>query len=303
MRCSSGWPRARRASSRPRRWGSPATSRVVSLGDESLTALLAEELRIRSRDLAFERALAGGARVMSGRTLRRHRAGHHGPQPRAEHRVARCAGRGLEPGTGMGRRLPARPPRPRVRRHEDVRGACVGARAAAPDPDDDSRREAGRSDDREAPAGARSRRRPDRRRELLVRGHAPPRGSAAPGRHPLRRLRRLGRRGRRAIRPVDHAGRIGRRVGTDQGRARGDRRADRGGSVRHARRPRRRRALRQDGPQRHRVRRHAAHRRGLGRAAPRARPERPGDGRRLRRMEPRPARVLPRRADGDGSVA
>ena len=37
--------------------GQSATSRVVSLGDESVTALLAEELRIRSRDHAFERAL------------------------------------------------------------------------------------------------------------------------------------------------------------------------------------------------------------------------------------------------------
>jgi glucose-6-phosphate dehydrogenase assembly protein OpcA len=39
--------------------GETGTSRVVSLGDESLTALLTEELRIRSRDRAFEHALAG----------------------------------------------------------------------------------------------------------------------------------------------------------------------------------------------------------------------------------------------------
>ena len=39
--------------------GQSGTSRVVSLGDESLTALLTEELRIRSRDRAFESALAG----------------------------------------------------------------------------------------------------------------------------------------------------------------------------------------------------------------------------------------------------
>ena len=156
------------------------------------------------------------------------------------------------------------------------------------------------SDDREDPAGPRSRRRAHRWRELLVRRHAPPRGSAAPGRHPLRRVRRVRRRRGRAIRPVDHAGRIGRRVGTDQGRARGDRGADRGGSVRHARWHRRRRALRQDGPQRDRVRRHATHRRGLGRDAPRARPERPGDCRHFRRMESRPAGILPRRIDGTG---
>ena len=37
--------------------GQSATSRVVSLGDETMTGLLAEELRIRSRDHAFERAL------------------------------------------------------------------------------------------------------------------------------------------------------------------------------------------------------------------------------------------------------
>jgi hypothetical protein len=34
------------------------TSRVVSLGDQRLTTLICEELRIRSRDLAFERAVA-----------------------------------------------------------------------------------------------------------------------------------------------------------------------------------------------------------------------------------------------------
>jgi len=37
--------------------GQSATSRVVSLGDESVTALLVQDLRIRSRDHAFERAL------------------------------------------------------------------------------------------------------------------------------------------------------------------------------------------------------------------------------------------------------
>ena len=37
--------------------GLPATSRVVSLGSQSLVSLLSEELRIRSRDVAFERAL------------------------------------------------------------------------------------------------------------------------------------------------------------------------------------------------------------------------------------------------------
>ena len=38
--------------------GLAPASRIVSLGDQGLAALLAEELRIRARDLAFERAVA-----------------------------------------------------------------------------------------------------------------------------------------------------------------------------------------------------------------------------------------------------
>lgn len=38
-----------------------SASRIVSLGDQSLAALLSEELRVRARDLAFEQALVAGA--------------------------------------------------------------------------------------------------------------------------------------------------------------------------------------------------------------------------------------------------
>ena len=41
----------------------PSTSRTVSLGDQQLSALLSEELRIRARDLAFERAVAASRNV------------------------------------------------------------------------------------------------------------------------------------------------------------------------------------------------------------------------------------------------
>jgi glucose-6-phosphate dehydrogenase assembly protein OpcA len=41
-------------------------ARVVSLGSQSLAALLAEELRVRSRDLAFERALDSALRTQHG---------------------------------------------------------------------------------------------------------------------------------------------------------------------------------------------------------------------------------------------
>ena len=63
------------------------------------------------------------------------------------------------------------------------------------------------------------------------------------------------------------------------------RRDRRGRAVRHARRPRRRRPLREDGAQRHRVRRHAAHRRGLRPDPPRHRQDPRRDRRRLRRVE------------------
>jgi glucose-6-phosphate dehydrogenase-like protein OpcA len=43
--------------------GHAATSRVVSLGDHRLTTLVSDELRIRSRDLAFERAVAAAQGV------------------------------------------------------------------------------------------------------------------------------------------------------------------------------------------------------------------------------------------------
>ena len=43
--------------------GHAGASRIVARGDQGLAALVAEELRIRSRDLAFERALASAAGV------------------------------------------------------------------------------------------------------------------------------------------------------------------------------------------------------------------------------------------------
>jgi glucose-6-phosphate dehydrogenase assembly protein OpcA len=41
----------------------PSASRIVSLGNQQLSALLGEELRIRARDLAFERAVAASRKV------------------------------------------------------------------------------------------------------------------------------------------------------------------------------------------------------------------------------------------------
>jgi hypothetical protein len=41
-----------------RHGGRECASRTVALGDGTIAALIAEELRVRSRDLAFERAIA-----------------------------------------------------------------------------------------------------------------------------------------------------------------------------------------------------------------------------------------------------
>jgi glucose-6-phosphate dehydrogenase assembly protein OpcA len=43
--------------------GHAGADRIVSLGDQSLAGLISEELRVRSRDLAFERALAAQQEV------------------------------------------------------------------------------------------------------------------------------------------------------------------------------------------------------------------------------------------------
>ena len=77
------------------------------------------------------------------------------------------------------------------------------------------------------------------------------------------RHRHLGRRGRRTSRPLDHGGRRGRGVSARSAGPRGDRRPGRRRAVLRPPRAGRRRALRQDDPQRHRVCRHAADRRDL----------------------------------------
>ena len=124
-----------------------------------------------------------------------------------------------------------------------------------------------------------------RRRQRPLHRHDPPREGRARDRHQLRRRRHLRRRGGRAARPLDHARRLGRVVGHARTDPEVDRRDRRGRALRDARRPRRRRPLREDGPQRHRVRRHAAHRRGVRPHPPRHRQVPRRDRRRLRRVE------------------
>ena len=130
--------------------------------------------------------------------------------------------------------------------------------------------DARRRRDRGAGAAARRGRHDRRRRQQpLPRLRAPRRG-AVRARPAVPRRGRQRRGGGRAQRPLDHARRRRGRLPRRRGDPHHDRRPGRRDAVLHLRRPRRRGPLREDGPQRHRVRRHAADRRGL-RPAPRGR--------------------------------
>ena len=210
-----------------------------------------------------------------------------GAEPRAQHREPRLSGRRLRPRCRQGAGLPQRPGQGQGRRHRRHAAEVDGdARTAAADPHDGPRREAGRQRHRAPQAAPRGRRHPDRRRQFALRRHRPPLGRARGRRISLRRRRSLRRRGRRAARAGDHARRSAPRVGRAGANPQGNCRQGRGWrAVRRVHGPEGRRALRQDGAQRHRVRRHAAHRRGLRRPAARRRSFGRRDRRHLRRVE------------------
>ena len=114
----------------------------------------------------------------------------------------------------------------------------------------------------------------------------------------LHRHGRLRRRRGRAQGPQHDARRQRRRLAAGEADLPGDRRQGRP-EERHSLlrmgRPARRRALREDGPQRHRIRRHAADLRSLLHDEGGARPHERRALRRLRRVESRRARQLPDR--------
>ena len=171
------------------------------------------------------------------------------------------------------------------------------ARAAAPDHDDDQGRRARSTGDAASCSRCSSRRHRHRRRQLLVRGHARrEKAYAAAG------LRFVGvgvsggeegaRNGPSLMPGGDQRG-LRRRSGRSSRRS--PRRPTRGPCVTHCR-SRRRRSLRQDGAQRHRVRRHAAHRGGVRRARSASAASAPGAlAEVFAALEPRPARIVPDR--------
>ena len=222
---------------------------------------------------------------------RRDRSGRSGGAG-GEHRCRRAGGDGLEPGPQPrqprgqhGRDLQPQPRQDRapdrrapgggVRSGRDVRGVR-GVAEQAPDGDHHGQGGCGHGcRDRRARGRVRAGRHHRRRRQRPVHRHDPPREGGARDRDQLRRRRDLRRRRGRAARPVDHARRLGRVLGDPRPDPEVHRRDRRGRAVRHARRPRRRRSLREDGAQRHRVRRHAADRRGVRPDPPRHRQDAP----------------------------
>ncbi len=149
------------------------------------------------------------------------------------------------------------------------RGVRRLAREAAPDHRDGEGRWPRRRRDRGARAAARRRRHHHRRRQLQVPRHPPPHRRVPRARPALHRLGRVRRRGGRPARALDHARRRARGLRRDRGDLHHDRRAGRRHSLLRLHRPRRRGPLREDGAQRHRVRRHAADHRGVRPAASR----------------------------------
>ena len=129
----------------------------------------------------------------------------------------------------------------------------------APQDHDDGQSGQGRGRvDRPTAAAPGEWRHPHRRRQQQLPGHDPPDRLRREQGQALHRHRRLRRRGRRPARPGHHAGRLAGGLGARQAHLPEDRRP---GPGRHALLRvdgrERRRPLRQDGPQRHRVRRHA----------------------------------------------
>ena len=259
---------------RPRRrarLGRPHT-RVLPPPKRSSVPLRAHRARRRRRAPTANIGVVGLA--VMGSNLARNLASREGntvaifnrSHEKTEHLVARAPRGGVRSGVRLRR----------VRRR--------AAEAAHRDHHGQGRRPDG-CRDRLARGGLRAGRHHRRRRQRPLHRHDPPREGGARDRHQLRRRRHLRRRGGRAERPVDHARRLGRVVGHARTDPALDRRGRRGRAVRDARRPRRRRPLRQDGAQRHRVRRHAAHRRGVRPDPPRHRKDPRRDRRRVRRVE------------------
>ena len=278
--------------------------RVVTLEDGAerrrLVERAADRVCVGGRHVIdCPRAALGSMFVLGSRDNepdRGHRARRDGGEPGTQHRTSRRADRRPQPdgvederlhgGVLLGGRLHG---------SRDAGGVRLGARAPATHHRHGQGGQARGRRDRRPRTAARQGRHHHRRRQLALRRHAPARVRADRAGTALHRHRRLGRRGGRSERPVDHAGRPARGLRRGRGDLHHDRRAGRRRAVLRLHRRRRRGPLREDGPQRHRVRRHAADRRGVRPAALRHRARRAGDQGDLRRVERGRPRVVPDR--------
>ena len=187
-------------------------------------------------------------------------------------------GRGLQP-HGLARSTtswPTRPRAPRSSARTRIEEMVAPAQAPAPRHADGQGRRAGRRVHRPPAAPLSKRATSSSTAATPFHGHHPPHQRPRGKGHSLRRHRRFRRRRRRAPRPVASCpAAIPRRGRTSRpSSSPSPPRWTDGDALLRLGRRRRRRPLRQDGPQRHRVRRHAAHLRGLPAAAARPRPQR-----------------------------
>ncbi len=257
------------------------------------------ESHCRARTLAFEvRALNGRRHNGTYRRHRINRTGRNGPEPDPQHERPRLHGCGLQPHGVQGRRIPQRCGQGAQNHHRGAldRGNGFAVEAAAQSHADGEGRSGGGRFHRDGAAPPRTGRLHHRRRQLAFPRYHPPHqipGKQGPA---LRRHGRFGRRGRRAFRPLHDAGRQPQSLAAGEGHLPGHLRQDAiGRALLRLDGRRRRRPLRQNGPQRHRVRRHAAHLRGLPASEGRARHVERGDAPGLSRLEQGRAGQLPDR--------
>ncbi|KAJ2763735.1 hypothetical protein IWQ57_005463, partial [Coemansia nantahalensis] len=219
------------------------------------------------------------------------------PEPDPQHQRSRVHGLCVQPHGLKGRPLPGERGQGHQRRRRPLgRGVCRQAEAPAQDHAPRQGRRCGRQVHRDAAPASRGRRHCHRRRQLTLPRHAAPLRGADGKEHPLCRLRRVGRRGGRALRAQPDARRQPAGVAAPQAHLPGDcRQGPRRRALLRLGRRRRRRPLCQNGPQRHRVWRHAADLGGLPDHARRRRLHQRPAGRHLCRVEQGRARLVPHR--------
>ena len=225
---------------------------------------------------------------------RAHRSGGHGAEPGAEHQRSWLPRRRLQPHHLQSDPFPGKRSA-RYGHHRRLHANRLHRQLETPPQThlDDPGGRRRRREHRPAAAFARRRRYHHRRRQFQLQRHHPPNARGGSGGQTLHRRGHQRRRRGRALRSVDHARRLQNSLGIRQTHtAVGGRQSPGWRAMLRLGRRRRRRSLRQDGAQRHRIRRYAADLRSLSFAVGRSGYGRERDQRSVPALEQRQARVL-----------